>query len=427
MENNNEVKEEVKVEVKTPKKKKTWLIILSIIIVLAIIGVTTFFLINGNKSTTKNEEKLKPLPLPEVTGGERGKLGIDKNINESVIDEYLNRSDSVYRDMRMFEDPAKYENIGGDRYLSGYVKGFEVVSLPYLIPVTGLPEEVGDTYLGKTLFDIDDDGKYIPNYEESMKIIEELFPKNKVIFLMCGGGGYAGMTKQFLVSLGWDETKIYVVGGYWYYNGKNNVSTKKIVDGKIVYDYESVPYHPIEFDKLKEIKREIKFPVKVDSKYYNYDHDKPMDLTKYHDFLLTDLYNQLMGATEEEEPAIQSKIDKKTTDMANTINQMLERKESFVLAVEAADFTCGGLSGGDAYANMITYDSEHNFLSYHIGLAVYKKTKLYDTIKYFPTVIIIYKGQPVAYVDQENNDHIKVNEDYNEFVKWFESHVNMNP
>ena len=109
MENNNEVKEEVKVEVKTPKKKKTWLIILSIIIVLAIIGVTTFFLINGNKSTTKNEEKLKPLPLPEVTGGERGKLGIDKNINESVIDEYLNRSDSVYRDMRMFEDPAKYE------------------------------------------------------------------------------------------------------------------------------------------------------------------------------------------------------------------------------------------------------------------------------------------------------------------------------
>ena len=135
MENNNEVKEEVKVEVKTPKKKKTWLIILSIIIVLAIIGVTTFFLINGNKSTTKNEEKLKPLPLPEVTGGERGKLGIDKNINESVIDEYLNRSDSVYRDMRMFEDPAKYENIGGDRYLSGYVKGFEVVPLPYIIPV----------------------------------------------------------------------------------------------------------------------------------------------------------------------------------------------------------------------------------------------------------------------------------------------------
>ena len=29
---------------------------------------------------------------------------------------------------------------------------------------------------------------------------------------MCGGGGYAGMTKKLLVSLGWDENKIYNVG-----------------------------------------------------------------------------------------------------------------------------------------------------------------------------------------------------------------------
>ena len=118
MENKNEEviekvsNEEAKKVVSVPKKKKkVWLIVLVIIAILTIIGVTTFFLINGNKAKTEKEEKLKPLPLPEVTGGERGKLGIDKNINESVIDEYLNRSDSVYRDMRMLEDPAKYENI----------------------------------------------------------------------------------------------------------------------------------------------------------------------------------------------------------------------------------------------------------------------------------------------------------------------------
>ena len=32
-----------------------------------------------------NKRELK-LPLPEVTGGERGMLGIDKNINEETID-----------------------------------------------------------------------------------------------------------------------------------------------------------------------------------------------------------------------------------------------------------------------------------------------------------------------------------------------------
>ena len=39
----------------------------------------------------KTEEKI---PLLEVTGGERGKLGINKNINETNIGEYLNRPDA---------------------------------------------------------------------------------------------------------------------------------------------------------------------------------------------------------------------------------------------------------------------------------------------------------------------------------------------
>ena len=231
---------------KNKKAFKITLIVLSAILI--ILGTTLIC----KKITVKEPIKLKSLPLPEITGGERGELGIDKNINESTIDEYLNRPDSVYRDMRMLEDPGNYEAIGGDRFLSGYVKGFEVVPLPYIIPVTGLPEVVGETYTGKTLFSYID-GKYVENYEESIDIIEELFPKDKVIFLMCGGGGYAGMTKQFLVSLGWDENKIYNTGGYWFYNGTNNVEVKKIENGEVKYDFDKVVYHNIDFDKLTEI------------------------------------------------------------------------------------------------------------------------------------------------------------------------------
>ena len=78
------------------------------------------------------------------------------------------------------------------------MKGFEVVPYPYLVNVSGLPKEVGDTYKGNTLF-TEKDGKYTANYKESMDILEYLFPKDKNIFLMCGGGGYAGMTKNLLV------------------------------------------------------------------------------------------------------------------------------------------------------------------------------------------------------------------------------------
>lgn len=191
------------------------------------------------------------LPKPEIADGERGAtFGIDKNINESTIDDYLGRTDSVYRDMRMLKDPGNYEAINGDSYLSGFVKGFEVVPLPYLMNVTGLPEPVGSTYTGKTLFTAKDGG-YEANYKESLSILENLFPKDKYIFLMCGGGGYAGMTKNMLVSLGWDAGKIYNVGGYWSYDGKNNVEVKRVKeDGTTVYDFYKVPYHEINFDNL---------------------------------------------------------------------------------------------------------------------------------------------------------------------------------
>ena len=257
-------------KIKNMSKKSK--IIISISLVIIIVGVVLLVLFLNKKDNTvidnnennntviddnenNNEENNDDgfiydsnLPKPEITTGQRGELGIDKNINEKTIDNYLNRKDSVYRDMRMLEDPANYENIDGNRFLDGYIEGFEVVPLPYILPVKDLPKEVGNTYTGTTLFHVEDD-VYVPNYEESMSIIEKLFPKDKYIFLMCGGGGYAGMMKKFLVSMGWKEDRIYNVGGFWYYNGENSVYTEE-GGSDIYYDFENVPYHNIEFSKL---------------------------------------------------------------------------------------------------------------------------------------------------------------------------------
>ena len=227
-------------------KKYIWQLVVSVVIL-----VTGAFMLG--KYVFPNDG-LATLPAPELAEGQRGELGIDKNVNEETIDKYLGRSDAVYRDMRMLKDPGNYEAIGGDAYLSGFVNGFEVVPLPYLVNVSGLPEVVGDTYTGKTLF-TEKDGKYTANYDESLAVLEALFPKDKVIFLMCGGGGYAGMTKNMLVALGWDASKIYDAGGYWFYNGDNKVEVKRILpNGKVVYDFYKVPYHEIDFSVLTEVK-----------------------------------------------------------------------------------------------------------------------------------------------------------------------------
>lgn len=221
------------------KKKVGYGIVFILLVIVFIFGIKLVFKSN--------------LPIPEVTTGQRGDLGIDKNVNEKTIDNYLFRKDSVYRDVRMLDDPGDYESIGGDSKLSGFVEGFEVISLPYIIPVTGLPESVGDTYTGETLFSKNDKGNYEPNYEESLEILEYYFPKDKNIFIMCGGGGYAGMMKNLLVDLGWDENKIYNVGGYWYYKGKYNVKVKEKVNGTVKYNFWKVNYHNIDFDSLTKI------------------------------------------------------------------------------------------------------------------------------------------------------------------------------
>lgn len=230
---------------------KKVLIISITAIISIIVGLTAGYFIFKEDTPNNVEETL---PKPEISEGIRGEqFGIDKNINESTIDEYLGRSDSVYRDMRMLKDPGNYEAIGGDSYLSGFVQGFEVAPYPYLTNVTGLPEEVGETYTGATLFTQDESGNYVANYEESMDILETIFPKDKNIFLMCGGGGYAGMTKTMLVALGWDEDKIYNVGAFWSYNGNNKIEVKKTIDGEDYYNFSIVPYYNIDFTTLHEV------------------------------------------------------------------------------------------------------------------------------------------------------------------------------
>ena len=190
--------------------------------------------------------------LPKSNPDSNSAFGVDKNINISNIDKYLNREDTVYRDMRMLEDPASYCNIGGDAYLSGTIEGFEVVPYPYLATVKDLPEAVGTGYTGETLFTLNEDGTYTANYKESVLIIEDLFPKDKNIVLMCGGGGYAMMTKNLLVSLGYDASRIYNIGGYWEYKGANQIKIDVTYgDGfSSYYAFHRLKYHIIDFSYL---------------------------------------------------------------------------------------------------------------------------------------------------------------------------------
>ena len=327
--------------------------------------------------------KSDKLPLPEVSDGMRGQLGIDKNINEATIDNYLDRKDSVYRDMRMLKDEANYEAIGGDSYLSGYVKGFEVVPYPYLCNVEGLPEEVGESYKGDTLFTHTEEGEYIANYEESMHILESLFPKDKYIFLMCGGGGYSGMTKEMLVALGWDGDRIYNTGGYWYYDGKNKVETTYEENGEIHYDFSSLNYHNIDFSTLTRINDEKK------------DEDK-----------------------KESDPSIFIQIENE-----EQLKELEDSKKTFAVYV----YLPGCASCASFYPIVKEFSEANQIDMYALILSDFSKSEnsISSRVSYSPTMFIYKDGEVLAYLDPGSNDDLPYYQTLEGLSTWFAKYIDV--
>ena len=194
--------------------------------------------------------------LPASEPDETNMFGVDKNINMETLDQYLGRDDVAYRDVRMLFDPADYAAIGGNADLASTVEGFRIVPYPYLATLSALP--VAGAYDGDTLFTLtwNEDGSIATataNYEESMLVLEDLFPKDKAIFLMCGGGGYAGMTKSLLIFLGWDPALLYNVGGNWAYQGDHGVELIQYSEDANGNDYFATwraDYAYIDFSRL---------------------------------------------------------------------------------------------------------------------------------------------------------------------------------
>lgn len=158
-----------------------------------------------------------PLPAPMV---DESAKGIDVNINMSTIDMYLGRPDVAYRDVRHLykTDEAGMTYVD----LTSFVKGFKITPYIRFAPMSA------DSVSGTELFTLEWDAEgnivsAVPNYEESMLITEDLFPKGMPIFLMCASGGRANLTRKLLVFLGWDPAYIYNLGGEQDYFGENTV------------------------------------------------------------------------------------------------------------------------------------------------------------------------------------------------------------
>ncbi len=119
------------------------------------------------------------------------------SIGPDNLDQYLNRDDVFYIDLRDYKD-----------YSTKHFRNFE--SIPYFAYIFNANAHTDETlvqlYGGSFTAPID-------VYKESDVILNELFPKDKTLMIMCQSAARVTQLMNILDAKGYDMSKIYNVGG----------------------------------------------------------------------------------------------------------------------------------------------------------------------------------------------------------------------
>lgn len=166
---------------------------------------------------------LAELPAPQVDPDHENPYSAENSsVNVENLDEYLNRSNAVYIDLRDYDD-----------YTEKHFKNFEVVPFFAFLfnEEANTNEEMIQLYGGTPEEPVD-------VYEQSDAILGSIFPKDKVIFLTCQSGGRVPHLMNILEAKGYDMDKIYNVGGVGQYtDSKYKEYLTDTLEFKVDVDY----------------------------------------------------------------------------------------------------------------------------------------------------------------------------------------------
>ncbi|MDY4788462.1 MAG: hypothetical protein SO253_04040 [Bacilli bacterium] len=126
----------------------------------------------------------------------------DSSITTLNLDDYLLRDDVFYCDLRYYSWVLK----------DGYIPGFTFV--PYYNFISAR-SGINAFFRQEKKEGINegDIGSYRPLYQESIYVLNSLFPKDKKIFLISQSGLESYYMGALLTQFGYDSSKIYNVGG----------------------------------------------------------------------------------------------------------------------------------------------------------------------------------------------------------------------
>ena len=175
---------------------------------LTILIIVLLTLVGCSKTNTTNIDKQESKNLPIKEDPNSVKMG-ESPLNTKNIDEYLFRNDCIYVDMR---EVNQFNS-------EGYIAGF--TNVPFYKLIASLNKEANTLYTiqkvvenKEVVIGFGDINSYTPKYNESSKVINDIFNKKKNILLISSAGVESFYTANLLIQLGYDPSKIYNVGGF---------------------------------------------------------------------------------------------------------------------------------------------------------------------------------------------------------------------
>lgn len=135
----------------------------------------------------------------------------DSSVNTKNIDNYLFRDDVVYVDLRSYAEIVS----------EGHIAGFSFYPFYDFIASKENAKDYDGNYINDRLFKMKAEfgktgtvGNFVPNYEESEQVLNDLFPKDKYIFAITISCNEVIYFFNLLIQYGYNPAYLYNIGGF---------------------------------------------------------------------------------------------------------------------------------------------------------------------------------------------------------------------
>ncbi|MBR3229097.1 hypothetical protein IKF67_02610 [Candidatus Saccharibacteria bacterium] len=104
---------------------------------------------------------------------------------------------------------------------------------------------------------------------------------------------------------------------------------------------------------------------------------------------------------------------------ATEYKALIDDQKSFILLVDQ-----GGCTTADRMREFVAnYSNEAGFKVAKIMFSDMKETSLHNYVKYYPSVVIISHGQPIAWLRADSDEDSEAYNDYDTFKNWIKQWI----